>query len=105
MNLENWKAQAKAHWREHRPTEYRQLQHKGLLAQALREAVELTHKEMTALEEAGHTEHEAWEMVREKYLFKPPEKAEQALDRPDLALMQETQKVLNEALALESESE
>lgn len=105
MNLENWKAQARAHWREHRPKEFRQLQHKGLLAQALTDAVEQTHKAMTALEAAGFSEQEAWEQVRETHLFKPAESAQQDLDRPDLALAQETQALLNKTLALESESE
>lgn len=74
MNLENWISQARQHWKEHQPKRFKALKEAGILEQALRTAAEQTHKEMTALENAGMKEHEAWEMVRETYLFPPPEK-------------------------------
>lgn len=104
MNLNNWISAAKAHWREFLPQTYKKLQFKGLLAQALRDAADKTHQEMTELEASGLTTHEAWEMVREKYLFPPPETAEPDLSRPDLKLMQEATALQNRLLS-ESESE
>ena len=80
MNLKHWISQARAHWKEHRPTYYRELNRTGKLGEALKEAAEATHREMSELEAAGYSNQEAWEMVRETYLFPPgePEKDEVA---------------------------
>ena len=74
MNLNEWISQARSHWRQFQPTKFRQLQAAGKLDQALRQAAERTHREMLELEENGYRFHEAWEMVRERYLFPPEEK-------------------------------
>ena len=41
--------------------------------EALNEAVRKTHEDMNELENQGFQNHEAWEMVRERYLFLPEE--------------------------------
>jgi hypothetical protein len=73
MNLNNWISKAKEHWKEFQPTRYQELKESGQLEQALQQAAEQTHLEMSELEEAGYQNHEAWEMVRERYLFLPEE--------------------------------
>ena len=71
--LQNWVSQAKAHWKEFQPTLYGQLEKSGKLDAALQQAALQTAEEMNELEESGMTEHEAWEMTREQYLFPPQE--------------------------------
>ena len=71
--LQNWVSQAKAHWKEFQPTLYSQLEKSGKLDAALQQAALQTAEEMNELEESGMTEHEAWEMTREQYLFPPQE--------------------------------
>jgi hypothetical protein len=75
MNLQNWIDQARRHWEEFRPTLYRDLKTSGKLDAALRDAADRTDREMNDLREHGYTEQEAWEMVRERYLF-PPEQGD-----------------------------
>jgi hypothetical protein len=53
----------------------KELKQSGNPGQALQEATERTYQEMNAVTEAGFSEHEAWEMVRETYLFPPQEPA------------------------------
>ena len=79
--LTQYGRQAEKHWREHRPKMVRELEAKGQLNQMLFEAEEKTKDEMTTLRtelmqrgstaQQAHTQ--AWEMVREKYIFLPPE--------------------------------
>ena len=75
--LQNWVSQARAHWKEFQPTLYSQLQKAGkldaALQQAAQQAAQQTAEEMNELELSGMTEHEAWEMTREQYLFPPQE--------------------------------
>ena len=71
MNLNDWISQARDHWRQFQPTKFKELRKAGKLEQALRDAAERTHREMTELENSGFRNHEAWEMVRERYLFPP----------------------------------
>ncbi|MCF1458247.1 MAG: hypothetical protein LPH21_12035 [Shewanella sp.] len=73
MNLNNWIRQAKEHWKEFQPTRYKELEKAGTLEQALQQAAEQSHLEMSELEESGFQNHEAWAMVRERYLFLPEE--------------------------------
>jgi len=47
--LNQWMSQAREHWKEHQPTRFKQLS------------------------KAGYREFEAWEIVRERYLFPPQE--------------------------------
>ena len=74
--LQNWVNQARLHWQEHLPNLYAQLQKAGKLDAALQQAALQTAREMDDLEQQGMTEHEAWEMTRESYLFPPEEQAE-----------------------------
>ena len=69
----NWIMQAREHWKEHQPTRFKELKSAGKLEAALKEAAERTHQEMSSLEAQGYRNHEAWEIVRERYLFPPQE--------------------------------
>ncbi len=71
--LQNWVRQAREHWQEFQPTRYRELVKSGKLETALQDAAERTYREMTALEDQGFKYQEAWEIVRERYLFVPEE--------------------------------
>lgn len=71
--LQNWVNQARQHWKEHLPSLYAQLQKSGKLEAALQQAAQQTAVEMDDLEQQGMTEHEAWEMTRQSYLFPPEE--------------------------------
>jgi len=79
--LTQYGRQAEKHWREHLPKMVRELEAKGQLNQMLLEAEEKTKDEMatlrTELMQRGSTAQQAhtqaWEMVREKYIFLPPE--------------------------------
>ena len=73
LTLLNWREQARAHWREFRPSLYRDLKRTGKLERALTKAAEQTQIEMKQLEGMGFYTHEAWEIVRESYLFPPEE--------------------------------
>ena len=73
MNLQNWKDQAQAHWKEHQPERYHELEAAGALDSALQYAVDQTYAEVSQLEDSGFQPDEAFQMVRERYLF-PPEK-------------------------------
>lgn len=72
---------AEAHWREHFPRLVSQLEAQGRLQAALLEAQERTLDEMEqvmrALRRQGlapqQVHDQAWEMVRAKYIFLPPE--------------------------------
>ncbi len=75
---------AEAHWREHCPRLVRELEAQGKLGEALVEAQEQTVSEMIPLlrdlQRQGLTSQQAhdqaWELVREKYLFLPAEAVE-----------------------------
>ena len=79
--LTQYGRQAEKHWREHRPKMVRELEAKGQLNQMLLAAEDATKDEMatlrTELMQRGSTAQQAhtqaWEMVREKYIFLPPE--------------------------------
>jgi len=72
---------AERHWREFRPRMVAELRRKGLLIEMLREAEERTAREVDDLrrhfQEQGLTAQQAqdraWEIVRERYIFLPPE--------------------------------
>jgi len=61
--------QARAHWEEFRPTMYRELKLAGRLEEALETAARMTIDEVGEMLENGIGYHEAWEVVRDKYLF------------------------------------
>ncbi len=78
MQHAHWIAQAREHWKEHRPAMTARLEAKGTLDKELQAAAEATAAEMRALVEQGATQYEAWEMVRENHLFLAPEDDEMA---------------------------
>lgn len=75
---------AERHWRKFLPRKVKELEEQGKLEEALLEAEEKTKDEMddlsTKLEKQGLTgeqaERQAWEMVRELYIFLTPEEEE-----------------------------
>lgn len=73
MNLQNWKDQAKAHWKEFQPKRFKALQQAGKLDEALDQAANQTYLEVSQLEESGFQPSEAFQMVMESYLFPPME--------------------------------
>jgi hypothetical protein len=77
-----WKEQARAHWKAFRPALYRDLKKAGKLEAALDDAVQRTSREMAALQAMGYKDYEAWEVVRESYLFMPEEGRKPAQDSP-----------------------
>jgi hypothetical protein len=83
MNLQNWVSQARAHWKEFQPKRYAALEKSGKLEATLQEAAERTHQEMSAFEEQGFNNQEAWEMTRQRYLFPPEEGMKPAQDSPN----------------------
>ena len=72
---------AERHWREFRPRMVRELQEAGKLEEALYEAQERTLDELMELEPkleaqgltTQQARDQAWEVVRERYIFLPPE--------------------------------
>jgi hypothetical protein len=94
MNLQNWINKARIHWQENRPKLYQSLKKQGTLEPMLKQAAEQTYLEVSQLEDAGHQPDEAFQMVREEYLFPPgePENEQPAGTGPGL---------LNEAMALQ----
>ena len=73
---------AERHWREFRPKMVRELEVQGKLQEALFEAQERTLDEMETIMERLESEQgmavqqskdAAWEIVRERYIFLPPE--------------------------------
>ena len=105
MNLNNWMIQAKDHWRRFQPTEFKELVETGKLNQALQQAADLTHREMTELEQAGHPPQEAWEMVRERYLFPPEKHPEKEPNSPWGDLYREAIEANNQAAEQPTEAE
>ena len=91
MRHANWIAQAREHWQEHRPQMFKELQQQGLLETRLREAAEATSQAMQELVAQGFAAHEAWEAVREQYLFLSEETgaSEEAPVSDGLKLMRE----------------
>ena len=66
-------SQAKEHWKEYRPKMYKALEERGTLKKHLNSAVERTGNEYCQAIEDGLEPQEAWEIVRENYLFLPSE--------------------------------
>jgi hypothetical protein len=99
VNLQNWVNQAREHWKEFQPKRYSALVKSGMLEAALQDAAERTYREVTELEDHGFDRQDAWEIVRERYLFVPEEGenptaySESYFNRPTLA------SVLHEAIA------
>jgi len=73
VNLQNWVNQAREHWKEFQPKRYSALVRSGKLQATLQDAAERTYREVTDLEDRGLDRQDAWEIVRERYLFVPEE--------------------------------
>ena len=100
----NWISQAREHWKEHQPTRFKELSKARKLGKALRDAAERTHREMSSLEAQGYRNHEAWEIVRERYLFPPQEPGvEPDEDMPAARLSMEVAALHSEILRLAHE--
>ena len=91
MNLQNWVSQARDHWKEFQPTRYKRRKADGQLEAELQLAAELTYQEMSELENQGYNEHEAWEMVRQTYLFPAEEAGLDQFDPTDPADVRQKQ--------------
>ena len=96
MNLNNWVNLARQSWKENNPTLYKELNSSGKLSIALKEAAERTYSEVSELEAAGHSQQEAWELTREKYLLLPAEEIPNEEENKGAALF-------NKAIALQSQ--
>ena len=73
--------QAIAHWKEFRPKLYHELLKSNRLELAAQEASDLTADAVSALQKKGLSHQEAWESVRENWLFLPSEE-----DLPELGV-------------------
>lgn len=91
LGVQRYMELARAHWKEHRPKMYRELKAKGQLEQALQRAAENTLEAKYQIidhlrevntppqdfEERVKFEnmiaHQAWELVREEWIFLPSE--------------------------------
>lgn len=77
MMHQMWIDQAKEHWKEFQPAKFKALQLSGTLKQELINAAQQTADDMQDLVNQGFDRNQAWEMVREKYLFPPEESGQQ----------------------------
>jgi len=90
--------QAISHWKEFQPERYKRLKETGKLQQEAEAAERLTQKALRELMDQGATYHEAWEQVRELYLFPPPEPGLYDQDEGPENLAFEALKEMNEIL-------
>jgi len=73
-NLDSWAQQAIQHWKEFRPSLYRELKSTGKLDEAAQNASDQTEQDIEDLVlKHGMPYQDAWEAVRERYLFLPSE--------------------------------
>lgn len=80
--MRTWPSQAIAHWKEFQPKRYQELKKSGLLKKEAEAAAELTRKELEDLMRQGATFYEAWEQVRERYLF-PKGELQEEKEKPE----------------------
>ena len=85
MNLQNWIDQARSHWKEFQPTRFAELKQAGTLEASLKDAAEQTYQQTSQLEKAGFQPDEAFQMVREDYLFPPAERSSPSSSAPSLS--------------------
>ena len=83
QELGGWILEAHDHWKEHRPKMYQEFLEAGKLPSALKTAAQRTAHEMDCLMEEEYTHHQAWEAVRETYLFRPEEEGVRREAEPD----------------------
>ena len=98
MQYQNWINQAKAHWREFQPKKYKALKAAGTLDKALAEAAQQTAQEMEELQAQGFDREQAWEMVRNEYLF-PPEEAPEKPEHTASAAAYRSQLAVNRMMS------
>jgi hypothetical protein len=70
--------QIKAHWNQHRPKMYADLEKSGDLAESLHAAQERTSDLMESLLNQGLPYHQAWELAREEWAFLLAEEDDEA---------------------------
>lgn len=105
MDLKNWISLARESWRENNPTLFKELNRTGKLGQALRQAAEKTHEEMSELEAQGMSNAEAWEATREKYLLLPPESVPDEVESKGVGLFREAMALQSQILQSEPSEE
>lgn len=88
LELERWASLAKAHWKEHQPRRYRRLVKAGTLDEEARAAARMTATAMQEWLDLGASRDEAFQAVRERYLFPPEEPG--ASEEPTTSLLHET---------------
>jgi hypothetical protein len=89
-----------AHWQQHRPKMYRDLQRSGKLGEAVNAATRLTKTAYHDLTERNVPSDQAWEAVRENWALLPSEK-----DVPELGTSPEEMIAEAETTASESPTE
>ena len=98
IDMRHWVEQARQHWKEFQPEKYARLMAAGTLNQELEAAAEATQEQMQTLLGQGFNRQEAWEQVREQYLF-PPEEEGIEEERPEPSPGYLNMMDLNETLA------
>jgi len=98
MELSPLARKAKQHWKEFRPTLYKELEADGTLEQALENAAQQTLNEIDELMNAGMFDYEAEEIVYPKYILLRDENENQELpkgERPNLDSLQEGHELMS----------
>lgn len=103
--MRQWAAQAIEHWKEYQPKRYKALKMSGKLQQEAEAAASLTEKALQEEMDQGAMYHEAWEMVRELYLFPPEEHSTNQEPLPTDKAYSLLQEILNEGTSLENQDE
>lgn len=91
---------AMEHWKEFRPTMYRKLKEKKRLELQALKAADQTRKEMQSMMQNGATWPEAWEAVRERYIYLPEEEGLQHPGEDEELPVAGTHNLLVEAMRL-----
>ena len=102
MNLQNWVNKARIHWQENRPKFYQSLKAQGTLEPMLKQAAEQTYQQVDELEQAGFQPDEAYQMVREKYLFPPGEPESEQMDNNGPAILDSALQTMSRTLEVEN---
>ena len=71
--LDGLALEIKAHWKEHRPVMYREMEKEGTLDQSVAEASRRTGEALDRLVYEGMDVERAWEAIREEWAFLPAE--------------------------------
>lgn len=72
--LTNLRQRVADHWKEFRPTMWRDLERSGALTESLSQAVELTKSAYHDAVDSGLSQDQAWELVREEWAFLPEDR-------------------------------